>query len=1830
MAYSYRNTHTFSKTTNWVDASYGYSIDFNDDGTRLAIGSVRADNSGNAPLGTSEENPSVEIFEYDGSTWNIIGAIHQDTLSNPEYDSNQLGISVSMNGDGSVVAVGSGNVDKGGSVYVFEETRPTTGTINSIYDDPSGNARWTLRETIDHADFSHGSGDHRRKTVEIDSLAKNMVVQEDDGIHVYSYDLSENNVKATVYGVDEEYTYSNGIYSVRMLPSEQSEYPVVESVEVYSINGSTITFLITIVKISGGNFIRDFSSNDYTLTQISVDFTHISYTFDLSYSDIPKSFYIYDLTSKFSNYFTISPKNIWNRRQSFFNFNSFSLNGIGNTIALGDNTDNSDTGQVIIYYSTDNWMTTDASFTIQPTISQGSKFGTSVGLDYSGTLLSVGISEYNASSGGAKVFYNTSIDPYNWTESDDISYSATTYESIVSRQMGKKTHIVNTDSIKKLILLSEYSNSNSNSALQILHTTDASGADFYIQPHDEDMVNSIKHDSEIYSVAVNSQGTFVAYGLISSNKVFLMEYTTPIEWRKPVIFDVLSDIPANRDFSGVDYTIAYGENIFPILNDLYDIEKTYVYWNTPYSTLNSKVNKNNPIQFQYTYYSTETRDVSFTLASSDEVRVYINSVDSGIQADISGISVDFSMDASTNYVFDFYCRKVSTAAFFSFAAHHGLTKVLFNTSKSTEGWKWRWAEKGFFVKNYIPLSGLYGGGYMSVSDVSTNYFVDGVDVGEYFPMYTEDAPLTKIPDIGLRFDISGVSHDFSEVFAGFTIEPSIVFDFSVVENLGKYENNINDKNDIPNDVSLSTIGTLDSTFKYVCTSETTINNKINVFEEGTRSNLSILFWMKTTGTGVNNLVHIDGNNGDYPSISRSITIDHSSYGLKITIQGESSDNVFTNNSIDGTDIEQIIMNDGKWHHVGLNLNVVSTRGSFMEVYVDGQFITYFMRADNAILSNRGIDGTANGSKFLQNSSQAQLALFKIFTGDFRPRLTAEQIELIYLDENPAINLNSKYNSYLPVVNGLTHLFIAENTYYDVSWTDVINGATADLSGLIHVGYNHMDVAGLDTYGANATFPYLYGDISSQVEIPITSMSSGNYTLVHVTRYHHDGGERGRIWQTKDAGVDWISGHYYDAANSTPNIGVNFENKTSGIEDANGVHLDERWIISIHDGTNYRCTYIDPEDQTIKTNTVLQTSTQHPTATIGINNGQSSELSDWACAFVAIFDRSLSDAEIDLVRDRLIHQYLQPSMTTTRTAKERRELQHTPIVQGLRGLFVVDDTQTYDSVWEDKSLTSDASLNLLSDGTTTGLIDVCYNDPSSPYTNNGSIVEFPYIKGDTYTSVRITDNWPIQRNEFTFVHLTRYAGEPFDEGKIWRSGDEPKFFSGFVQKVRGSYRYVGNGGGEVYNEPFGATQDWLLTIHKPNIVFSKDTYNDYRFEDNSFYLENIGGDIGINLSNAGNIYHENWACGFAAIYDRLLSDAECLALQSYLYSKFISPDLTYNALYERSKDYVPVYEGLVGLFVADAESVTATSWLNKAKYNDPDVSGTLTYDALSSSTNGSEMTFYYVSGSTNTMIDFANSWPGNNYTLFHVSRYTNANQTEIFNGVDDDGHAWVSGFNSSKRGYFSRDGTELNTTSRGDLEHWLLVIDQPKKCQIIDLSINETFINDTIDLSGLTQVGINKNKTGEWACSFAAYYSRELSNQEILDVSRKLYRTYFTLTETYEVSIVSNSIHFVDFFGVSGTPVLTPGSTYTFKNSNSLYRFHVGNSLTDNNLFAIDSTGTGKTKISSDYGYEYNSILNDETLTFTIPVDFSGTIGYYFRIINYDPFTPGNITATSTV
>ena len=75
---------------------FGYSLDLNADGTRIAIGILGTDDVG------EDNKGSVEVYDFDGSEWNLfgnelIGAIR----------SNAFGFSVSLNDAGNLMVVGS-------------------------------------------------------------------------------------------------------------------------------------------------------------------------------------------------------------------------------------------------------------------------------------------------------------------------------------------------------------------------------------------------------------------------------------------------------------------------------------------------------------------------------------------------------------------------------------------------------------------------------------------------------------------------------------------------------------------------------------------------------------------------------------------------------------------------------------------------------------------------------------------------------------------------------------------------------------------------------------------------------------------------------------------------------------------------------------------------------------------------------------------------------------------------------------------------------------------------------------------------------------------------------------------------------------------------------------------------------------------------------------------------------------------------------------------------------------------------------------------------------------------------------------------------------------------------------------------------------------------------------------------------------------------------------------------------------------------------------------------------------------------------------------------
>src|SRR6056300_1137280 len=77
----------------------GYSVSINGDGTIVAIGAYLNDGTS---TDTNWYSSHVRVYQYNGTVWNQLG---QDI--DGEASSDQSGYSVSLNGDGTIVAIGA-------------------------------------------------------------------------------------------------------------------------------------------------------------------------------------------------------------------------------------------------------------------------------------------------------------------------------------------------------------------------------------------------------------------------------------------------------------------------------------------------------------------------------------------------------------------------------------------------------------------------------------------------------------------------------------------------------------------------------------------------------------------------------------------------------------------------------------------------------------------------------------------------------------------------------------------------------------------------------------------------------------------------------------------------------------------------------------------------------------------------------------------------------------------------------------------------------------------------------------------------------------------------------------------------------------------------------------------------------------------------------------------------------------------------------------------------------------------------------------------------------------------------------------------------------------------------------------------------------------------------------------------------------------------------------------------------------------------------------------------------------------------------------------------
>ena len=115
----------------------GYSVSLSSDGTRVAIGAYLNDDNGT-------NSGHVRIYEYNSSTsaWVKLG---NDIDGEAEYD--YSGTSVSLSSDGSRVAIGAnendGNGSNSGHVRIYEYNS-TTSAWDKLGDDIDGEAEWDL------------------------------------------------------------------------------------------------------------------------------------------------------------------------------------------------------------------------------------------------------------------------------------------------------------------------------------------------------------------------------------------------------------------------------------------------------------------------------------------------------------------------------------------------------------------------------------------------------------------------------------------------------------------------------------------------------------------------------------------------------------------------------------------------------------------------------------------------------------------------------------------------------------------------------------------------------------------------------------------------------------------------------------------------------------------------------------------------------------------------------------------------------------------------------------------------------------------------------------------------------------------------------------------------------------------------------------------------------------------------------------------------------------------------------------------------------------------------------------------------------------------------------------------------------------------------------------------------------------------------------------------------------------------------------------------------------------------------------------------------------
>ena len=188
-------------------------------------------------------------------------------------------------------------------------------------------------------------------------------------------------------------------------------------------------------------------------------------------------------------------------------------------------------------------------------------------------------------------------------------------------------------------------------------------------------------------------------------------------------------------------------------------------------------------------------------------------------------------------------------------------------------------------------------------------------------------------------------------------------------------------------------------------------------------------------------------------------------------------------------------------------------------------------------------------------------------------------------------------------------------YTASSWTGT---QWTDLSG---AGNHAVTVTGTvqtNSTGLNGQ-PYLFGGTTAGIRFPAAILPAV-YTLFHVTK--HNGATRGRIFDGQSS--NWLSGFHGQGS------GLAYHNGKAFITPWVDVH-GTNWVVSSDQNALYRSNKVDRTTGAPGTPSSVQISLNYGVA-------QAGEPSDWACAEVIVYNRTLTTPEIEKVENYLYGKY----------------------------------------------------------------------------------------------------------------------------------------------------------------------------------------------------------------------------------------------------------------------------------------------------------------------------------------------------------------------------------------------------------------------------------------------------------------------------------------------------------------------------------------------------------------------------------------------------------------